>query len=339
MLTYQVRPRKFRVRSKKKPVFPTECEIRFHLQPPQPFGVEAGGGHTAVLATEAQCLFNANTGESTIESKQPLSPLDVTIEAPNLTARLEGTTLVLRGSFESLSDLSQTVEGVFFVLPTLLNVPFADPPYIERVDGQIGSADFGWELSQWIGQFQTTTQEKQEQSFIDAWKRMAVVAEPGRRRIVAALHYFHVACRLDRAGRTAGEFVAEVVLNLAKVLEVLFTPEGDGGTRDAARRGLRALGFGDKKIERDFIPAMALRNAIDVGHVELGLFKPEHLTAIHSYVERAETAFREMLDTLLTRVASGEFEVTRHELHPPSEGALKVVKRLQESSSGGSGPF
>ena len=330
MLTYQVRPRVFRLEAEEPLVFPSECEIRFHFQPAQPFGVEAGGGRTAVRSVAATALFNANTGESTVESKQPLSPLDVTIEAPNLIARLDGTTLTVSGMFESLRVVEQTVEGVFFVFPTVLNVPFADPPYIERVDGVIGSVGFRWELSEWRLGYSNTTQETQEQRFGDAWDRMSVVGEPGRRRLAAALHYFHVACRLDRAGRTAGEFVAEVVLNLAKTLEVLFPPEGDGGTRDAARRGLRALGLTVERIESDFIPAMALRNEIDVGHVELGLFKPIHLTAIHAYVERAENAFREMLEILLTQVASGEFEIAHHELQPPSDGALKVVGRLQE---------
>lgn len=163
MLTYQVRPRVFRLESEKPLVFPSECEIRFHFLPAQPFGVEAGGGRTAVNSVAATAQFNANTGKSTIESKEPLSPLDVTIETPNLITRLDGTTLTVRGMFESLSVIEQTIESVFFVFPTLLNVPFADPPFIERVEGVIGSVGFRWELSEWRGKYWTTTQKTQEQ--------------------------------------------------------------------------------------------------------------------------------------------------------------------------------
>ena len=165
MLTYHVRPRVFRLESEEPPVFPSECEIRFHFQPAQPFGVQAGGGHTAVAGVAATAHFNANSGESTVESKQPLSPLDVTIEAPNLIARLDGTTLTVSGMFESLRDLRETVESVFFGLPALLNVPFADPPYIERVDGLIGSVAFRWELSEWRMEYRTTTQGMQDISY------------------------------------------------------------------------------------------------------------------------------------------------------------------------------
>ena len=52
----------------------------------------------------------------------------------------------------------------------------------------------------------------------------------------------------------------EMILNLSKVLEVLFPPDGAGRTLDAARRGLTALGFSRTEIEGDYIPAMALRN-------------------------------------------------------------------------------
>jgi len=85
MFTYQVRPRVFWHKPDEQLTFPAQCEICFHFQPPQPFGTAAGGGRTDVLAVAATALFNANTGEHTIESKEPLSPLDVTIEAPTRT--------------------------------------------------------------------------------------------------------------------------------------------------------------------------------------------------------------------------------------------------------------
>jgi hypothetical protein len=99
------------------------------------------------------------------------------------------------------------------MLPALLNIPFADPPHIKRVEGKIGSVNFGWELLEWRGEYTLTTQERQEQRFGDAWNRISVLAKPGYRRLAAALHYFHVACRLGRAGRIVGEFIAEKILN------------------------------------------------------------------------------------------------------------------------------
>jgi len=228
MFSYQVRPRFFKHEPDGELHLPADCTIRFHFLPEQPFGVTADGGHTAVRGVPASLHFNANSGQHTIESKQPLDPLDLTIEEPIRVVRLEGKTLSILQRFESLRELEDTIMSIFFGLPTLLNVTFADPPFVERVDGVIAGAVFRWELSDWpMVEVLTTTQKEQEQRAAKAWERMGILAGEHRRRLIASLHYFHLACRLAREGRTAGEFVAEVVLNLAKSLEVLFPPEGE----------------------------------------------------------------------------------------------------------------
>jgi hypothetical protein len=190
--------------------------------------------------------------------------------------------------------------------------------------GRVGGR---WQL--WRAEFRTTTQEHQESAAALAWERLGVLSVPGRRRLLAALHYFHVACRLSRQAVTVGEFLAEVVLNLAKALEALFPPGGDGRTRDAVRAQLGALGFSEAEIERDYLPAMALRNEIDVGHVALCLFKPDHLTLIHAYVDRAEEAFRLLFDRLLKKLVSGKFEIEPYELGSAKPDAIAIIERLR----------
>ncbi len=51
-------------------------------------------------------------------------------------------------------------------------------------------------------------------------------------------------------------------------------------------------------MECDIIPAMALRNEIDVGHVELGLFTIDQLRIIHGFTERARLALHRALNRL-----------------------------------------
>ena len=335
MLTYQVRPRVFRHEPGEELVFPAQCEIRFHFRPRQPFGLEPGGGRTAVRAVAAEARFNANTGQHTVESKKPLTQLDVRLREPIRTIQWAGNVLIVRQQFETLAKLKEMIESVYFGLPMLLNVSFADPPYIERVDGSVGSSGFRWELSHWNMEFRMTTQEKQEAAVVESWKKMGLFAEGHRRRLLAGLHYFHVACRLSRQGSTAGEFVAEVVLNLAKTLEVLFPPEGDGRSRDAARSGLAALRFSQDEVEGNFIPALALRNEIDVAHVELGLFTVDQLKVIHAFTERAEAAFREMFDRLLARIEAGEVDVAPHTLASPRSEAVALIERLRQHTAAG----
>ena len=83
MFTYQIRKRVFRLEEEVSLTWPADTEVRFHLLPLQPFGIEAGGGHTAVRSVAAMAHFNANTGAHTIDSKTPLKPLEVVIEEPS----------------------------------------------------------------------------------------------------------------------------------------------------------------------------------------------------------------------------------------------------------------
>lgn len=330
MLTYQIRPRIFRTDGTPFPAFPLLGEVRLHLAPQQPFGVEAGGGRTAVKAVAAKMLFNANNGEHFVESNDPLQPLDVTLQAPDQVVRIEGSRLTVSQVFESLSAVAQFIDGIYFAIPALLAVEFGDPPFVQRVDGVLGGVPFRWELENWNALILTTTQEKQEQSVAKTWERLALVVAPQSSRLFAALHYFHAAARLARAASVVGEFLPEVILNLSKVLEVMFPATGGGKTRDAARAGLVELGFTHDEVERDYLPAMALRNEIDVGHVDLSLFKPDHLQLIHGYTERAESAFRELLSRVLTRVEDGTFTVSAYVATPAAGEAIKVVERLRK---------
>ena len=337
MLTYQVRPRILRFDAERVPTFPGEGKVNFYLQPPQPFGVTADGGRTAVRAVKAHALFNANTGSHTIESADPLSPLEVKIEEPDREVELNGSVFTVSQEFQSPEEMSTLIEAVAYVLPSLINVSFYDPPYVERVDGVLGGSNFRWELREWKMQFGITTQSRQEKHVIKAWQRIDVLSESKRRRrLTAGLHYFHIACRLSRVSVTAGEFMAEAVLNFSKSLEALFPPEGDGMTRDAVRKGLRAIGYEDLQIEKEFIPAMALRDNIDVAHVGLCIFNLDQLRVIHEYVERAESTFREMFERLFSAIEKDEYQVEPHELSYPSKEVVDMIERIRTSSASSS---
>lgn len=328
MLTYQVRRRVFRHDPDSDLRCPAPCVLRFHLAPEQPFGVSATGGRTAVRAKPATAYFNANTGQHFIVSAEPLTPLDVTIEEPGRLVQLRGTTLEIHQEFDKIEDVEDFVLSIYFGLPLLLNVCFADPPVVIRVDGEIGGAPFRWELAEWRGEFEITDQEKQQHALASAWERMELLSGLCRRRLLAALHYFYVAVRLDRSSGAPGEFMAEVVLNLSKVLEVLFPPGVDGKTRDAVRAGLKKLDYATAEIEGLFLPAMALRNEIDVGHVSLALLTRPQLSVIHAYTERAERAFREMLERTLNAVVAGKWDVEAATDPKPSSSVLAIIERL-----------
>jgi hypothetical protein len=328
VFTYQVRKRIFRLTDGREPSLPNTFEAVFTLQPLQPFGMTAGGGKTAVQSVGAAVYFNANTGHHFVESKQALRPLEVVVEEPVRKVELRGNVFRIEGRVESLGELEETLLSVCFGLPILLNVEFADPPVVERVDGKVGDVSFRWELTDWRIQLLITTQDEQEKKTCDSWCRFDVLAKPGNRRLIAALHYFHVFCRLCRAGNTPWEFMGEALVNLSKILEVLFPPTGDGQTMEASRTGLTGLGYSTEEIDRDFIPAMVLRSNIDSAHVDLSVFTRTQLQVLHAYTEAAEMAFRKLLSKILTEAEAGRYQVMQHTACGHESRTAKIIERL-----------
>lgn len=328
MFTYQARKRIFRLVDDSKLSLPNTFEAVFTLQPLQPFGMSAGEGKTAVQNVGARVDFNANTGHHFVESNQPLKPLEVVVEKPIQKVELRGNVFRIEGRVESLNELEVTLQNIYLGLPILLNVEFADPPIVERVEGKVGDVSFRWELVGWRIELQVTTQDVQEKKAYDSWCRFDVLAMLGNRRLIAALHYFHVFCRLCRAGNTPWEFMGEALMNLSKVLEVLFPPTGDGQTIEAARAGLTGLDCSTEEIDRDFIPAMVLRSNIDSAHVDLSQFTQTQLRVLHTYTEAAETAFRKLLSKLLNEVEAGRYQVAQHTTSRHDGRTAKIIERL-----------
>jgi len=336
MLTYQVRPRKFRS-DKPLPPFPSDVQIRFHFEPPQPFGMKTDGGRTVVRGKPARASMNANTGAHTIESSEPLKPLEVLIDVVSpktnkLMRRIElrGNILQLNERFNTAQELHDVIQSMYFGMPFILNLEFSDPPFISHVDGTVGDCEFRWELAGWTMQFRTTTQSEQETAIARSWDRFVLMGEhPEYRRVLAAIHYFHVACRLAVVASTTGEFLAEVLLNYAKILEVLFPSSSTIGTIDAARTGLRSMGISDEIIEGSLLPALALRNHIDVGHVGLALYKMEDLKVLHAYTERAENVFRDLLTRILNDIEAGRCGIPSQNESSPRPEALGIIARMR----------
>ncbi|MBD3293609.1 MAG: hypothetical protein GF393_11850 [Armatimonadia bacterium] len=251
------------------------------------------------------------------------------IEEPIRRVVLSGNRLRIEAHFETLNALDEVVQSVYFAIPMLLTVEFADPVYVERVGGTIGGVPFRWELDDWRMDFHMTTPELQEHRVLASWERFEVLSKPGNRRVVAALHYFHVSCRLIRAGNTPWEFMSEAILNFSKVLEVLFPPQtGDGKTINAARAGLSALGVSETDADRCFIPAMCLRNQIDSAHVDLSLFTRQQLATLHAYTQVAEDAFRGLLRELLAKSQRGEYVPTQSREPSVRSEAAAIIERI-----------
>lgn len=333
MLTYKLTSRVFCVDGDENFIFPNDVEIRCHLQPLQPFGLNSSGGKTVWEGIASRVIYDENCGTHEVVAQGPIKPLSFVSERYGMVFKLNGNLATIKARFPSLELLNNAVKTFYFCFPALLGLSFADPPYIVKVDGLVGDVKFSWQLEEKNISTKTTTYEQQNEYVGEAWNRLNDLIGVVSKRFDAALFYFHTACRLNRVAAIPGEFSAEALLNFSKVLEVLFPPDGDGKGMDAVRRELGKLGFTKQEIEKHFIPALALRNHVDVGHVELGCFYSSELRVVQQYVEAAEWAFRALFYHLIIRIQSGEYVIAPYpELSRPRNDAVNIIKRIKSSS-------
>jgi hypothetical protein len=201
-----------------------------------------------------------------------MDPLDVRILDDGVTVHMDGTSLKVEFECRDRETLLGMLGTLRYLLPLLLNVEFADPPVIVISSGRVGDVEFNWQVERTAGPFEVVDQHVQEAKITAAWGRLALIADGGNVRLRTAAYYFYEACRLEQAGSAVSEFLAEILLNLAKTLEVLFPVTDQRGSRDTVRAKLHALGYSDEDVESYFLPAMALRDELDVAHINLASF-------------------------------------------------------------------
>lgn len=305
MLTYRLQTRVFRIAESL--AFPNKVIIRAKLAPSTAFGTEDKPSRTIVRARESTMAMNFNSGRCLAHSRPPLERLKVTLENPPERMVLDGDEVRYEFPCQNITELEAAALTLQWMLPPLLNLAFADPPTVERIDGFVGEVPFGWEhkFEDWRINIRTVTAEQLQKHFEKMLDSLHLFDGVKNRRLAAAITYFHVAARLNVCGDSPWEFMAETILNYAKAMDILFKTSKD--SMDDARRELAKLGYSTEEVEGDFIPLLILRNWIDVAHPKVAIFKPAHLKVLYHYMAAAEENMRELLMRIMAKIEDGSY--------------------------------
>lgn len=303
MLTYQLQDRVFRLQGDADFTFPNRVRIEVKLGPAHLFGVGKSPGRMIVRGTGATSVFNANTGRGTVEPGAALEPLDVRIVMPNTRIDVRGDKLTYEAPCPDREAPGGMVQGLLYGLPPLLAVEFPEPVVVEWVTGSVGAVTFRLEHKEGVTRLKVVDTDMMQTMLGVALGKYFLITKPTNRRLLAGLHYYHVARRLLGVGYSQWEFMAEVILNLAKSLTVMF-----GDRTDAVRKHLSTgLGYARDEIERDFVPLLILRHHFDVGHPSLITLQPAQLTSLYHYLVDVEARFEKLFSTLFAKVESGTY--------------------------------
>lgn len=329
MFTYQVRKRNFKFSQNTKIIFPIQVELTFTLSPLQPFRVKYDGGLTAIKEVKSSIKFDANTGFISIMSEEELVPISAYEKDEIYMFKIDGNHIYIDFIAKSVNHMEEITQSLFFQLPIILNIEYIDTPYIESVDCLIANVLLKWEIERREISIHATNKNIQEEKIIQSWKKYLFFNNDTKhKRIYAALHYFHVACRLTRVGNTPWEFMSEVLLNYCKILEVLFPAEK---TMDKTRLEMNKLGFSSEDINKYYIPSIALRNQIDVAHVDLATFCADDLEVLHKYTEVAEAKFRELLKVIIEKIQNSDYVIPEYTEKKLEKDKLNIIDKMRDN--------
>jgi hypothetical protein len=335
MLTYSARPRGLY----KEPInaeieFPCIVNLAFKFEPGRTFGGEGSLGRTVPLGAKARLGMDFCRGETTVDSDMFLEPIEVELKLNDGVIVFEGATMRITFEAESREALESVLETYYYCIPALLSIDLIDTPIVTEVQGTAGGVSFCWGiLDSSPHKVDVVTKQIQEERIITAFNRLKLFDENKtlqNLRLLAATQYFYLACRLNRTTTKLWEFLSESILNEAKILETLF-PAPPEKTIDYARFGLKSLGFSDLEIEALFIPALALRNSIDIGHPMLTVLSTGDAKILYRYTDQAEDAFRTLLQRVFQGVETGAFIPQPVENVSPSSETRRVIRRIAEN--------
>ena len=285
--------------------FPCQVTVSMELSSNPALGDEVPGGVTA-LGSTARMMWDANTGRSQVLSTPPLAPANTALECGGIDFRLDGRTVTASFQADSRKELLGAMQVMHDVLPLSLSLAFPDPFTVATTAANAGSARIVWQVANTGSSFETMTGDSRDERCAAAIERLRVLCEPANLRALAALAYFERAIRLLAAGHGPTEFAGEAIVNLSKALEVLFP--GDK-SRDAAKAGLRQLGYEEPLIANTFIRVMLLRAKLDAAHVRLASLIWDERARLQAFLESVSGAFRTMLSDVLSAVADGRLKL------------------------------
>ncbi len=305
MLTYQLQNRILKVIDGPSTLaFPNKLIIDIEYGPPEMFGISNKPSRLMLAGSKSLLLYNANSGRMQVQSEPPLKPLNVRVQEDNVIFELKMNKLHLVASCHDGTEFENILRTFYHGFPALLNIEFPDPPVPVLLEGSLGETKFRWEHKQATFFCTSKTKDALEQHIVDSLNNIQFLGG----RLLAAVQYLHTASRLIVSGQSSWEFMAESILNMCKVLQVMF-----GESMDSVRKHLNELGYSLDEVEGDFIPIMVLRSHFDIGHAQVVIPQSEQLQILYNYLSISENKMRQLIKRVLNRVAEDSYRFPKQQ--------------------------
>jgi len=310
-----------------RPVYPSRVTVRLDFEP-SPFLGDSVEGATVLEGSMARFSWNANTGRATVLSEPPFPSAKSRVLLGDTQVALDDHTLEVVVDCASSQELTGHFASLCFIMPLAFAIEFREAVVARTTTASSPSANYVWQVARSSPSCEIISVETRDDRINAAILNFSTLLDAKNTRLLCAAEYFHKAVRMIEVGAGPSEFAAESIVNLSKVLEVLFPGEP---TRQVIRAGLNSAGVEAGTIERYFLPCVMLRSHFDAAHVKIEGPTPEQRQTLQQYLESAVHEFRIFLSDYTHRVSRDEIAVAEYQPDPSDQEVANFFKRLSES--------
>ncbi len=279
--------------------YPRQVIVTVTLGPEDAFGLNCKPRTTVRRAEHIDAQFDPGEGSAFLRGDL-IDAVDTAIGVGRLDAHFKGNVLTIRYEVDSLDDAENFARAVSHVLPPTLSLHLGTFVWVKDFWLDLGTAKYRFVALEMRPLAVLATRKEQEQRLASALTHFGKVVEDPTGRLVSALCYYRHALRLEALMPCNEEFAAEVLLNLSKAIEIIFS-----NNRDRLRAQAEQWGFSQQDVERRIVPLLLIRNEMDVAHVATGLLRRKERDTFLDFVGTAVHAVRDVLEKVLGDVESG----------------------------------
>ena len=282
---------------------PEKIKVITTLCPGDAFGIKCQEIRSTIpLGKKVKVLWDANEG-TTVTKAEYIGKILAKMSKKGLAIAVDGNIVTICSEVMQKEEIEPLLRMANETLPSVLSLFLKTFVWIKECKVEIGEAVFHYEISATKHSINVTTRDRQE-SIIGGAMPLLIGSGKEIGLLLNALHYFKQAERLNCVEPDRVTMTSEVLLNLAKSAEMLFT-----SNRDKARARASEWGIADKVVETRLIPLLLIRNQIDVAHASASPLTEDERSLVVEFMDHALASLGKILKDLIEKANAGEIVI------------------------------
>ncbi len=286
--------------------WPAEADIRIIIKPGDFFGNHNASVPRSSILGETTAHLDGISGKFIISETGDIPKFELHgLIAPG-SVTFTGNIVTFKGLVDNLSHLASVINWISAAMTEFLSVQIGIYTSIESIEGTVaGRSVIAIYAAESYGiHLANVTPEFRLQAINKSLKGLPS-SNPSYNRYLLSCRYYHHALHMISPAEInylPYAMYSEVLLNLAKSIEILFNT----GNRDALRTAILKLGYTSEQIESQIIPILVIRNDIDVGHPSSGDALPEDISTLRQFVDRSVINVTAILQNVWDIICEGK---------------------------------